>query len=262
MSAAGPNGLSSPAAKRKGVLTVSDGTALQPFDFKGNQVRVIALDGEPWFVAADVCRVLSIGNVSDALTRLDGDDIGETEVIDTIGRKVFAKTVNEPGLYELVIRSNKTEAKVFRRWITSEVLPSIRKTGAFLPVTLDPSLQRIVDLTIEMQHTRDEQRRQAQEIAKLASEAADHDARIGAIEGHHDWYAGLGYARLHGLPTSETWLRRLGTTAGQIGRANGLVAQKVPHARYGDQNSWPSWVWAAAVEERRAKGEDMLTDGD
>lgn len=93
-------------------------------------VRTLTIDGEPWFVAADVCRALSIGNNRQALSYLDEDEKGVI-ISDTLGGKQKLNTVNEPGLYSLVLRSRKPEAKAFKRWITHEVIPAIRKTGAY-----------------------------------------------------------------------------------------------------------------------------------
>lgn len=93
-------------------------------------VRTLTIDGEPWFVAADVCRALSIGNNRQALSYLDEDEKGVI-TSDTLGGKQKLNTVNEPGLYSLVLRSRKPEAKAFKRWITHEVIPAIRKTGAY-----------------------------------------------------------------------------------------------------------------------------------
>lgn len=88
----------------------------------------MTLEGEPWFVAADVCRALGIGNSRDATARLDDDEKGVVST-DTLGGKQELTIVNEPGLYALVLSSRKPEAKAFKRWITHEVIPSIRKTG-------------------------------------------------------------------------------------------------------------------------------------
>lgn len=236
---------------------MSESNAIQPFDFKGNPVRVVMIDGEPWFVAVDVAKVLGYRDAANATRTLRDREVRTHPVSTSAGLRELI-IISEQGLYRLVMRSERSEAEDFQDWVTGDLLPQIRTTGAYLPVTLDPALQRIVDLTIEMQLTRDEQRRQAQEIVQLASETADHDARLAAIEGHHDWYAALGYARLNGLPTSEVWLQRLGITASQVGKAAGLVAQKVPHAHYGRANSWPTWVWDEAVRRRRVTGEDML----
>ena len=86
------------------------------------------LEGEPWFVAADVCRALGLGNSSKAIMPLDDDEKGIT-ISDTLGGKQEMTTINEPGLYSLILRSRKPEAKAFKRWITHEVIPAIRKTG-------------------------------------------------------------------------------------------------------------------------------------
>ncbi|MDD3337160.1 MAG: Bro-N domain-containing protein [Eubacteriales bacterium] len=94
------------------------------------EIRTMVRDSMPWFVAADVCRVLGLDNNRQALTRLDDD---EKDVIsnDTLGGKQQMSIINEPGLYSLVLGSRKPEARTFRRWITHEVLPAIRKYGAY-----------------------------------------------------------------------------------------------------------------------------------
>lgn len=104
------------------------------------QIRVIDQDGEPWFIAADVCRALEIQNNRDALSRLDDDEKG-VALIDTPGGQQKMSTVNEPGLYSLVLSSRKPEAKAFKRWITHEVVPAIRKHGAYMtPATVEAVL--------------------------------------------------------------------------------------------------------------------------
>jgi hypothetical protein len=102
-----------------------------PFNFGDHLVRVLTDDqGTPWWVARDVCRVLGISKYRDAMSRLDSDERG-SEKLDTPGGEQNMNTINESGLYTLIFRSNKPEAKTFRRWITHEVLPSIRKTGSY-----------------------------------------------------------------------------------------------------------------------------------
>ena len=93
-------------------------------------VRVVECNGEPWFVASDVCRALSIINSRDAIARLDDDEKGVVST-DTPGGMQNMTVTNEPGLYTLVLGSRKPEAKAFKRWITHEVIPSIRKTGSY-----------------------------------------------------------------------------------------------------------------------------------
>lgn len=102
---------------------------LTPFDFEGRQVRIVTdAQGEPWFVAADVLSTISLDRK--ALERLDDDEKGVNS-IHTPGGVQEMTTVNEPGLYALVLGSRKAEAKRFKRWVTHEVLPAIRKTGSY-----------------------------------------------------------------------------------------------------------------------------------
>lgn len=102
-----------------------------PFDFEEQAVRVVMRGDEPWFVANDVCRVLEIGNSRDAIARLDDDERDCVGITDAIGRDRETNVVSESGLYALVFTSRKPEAKRFRKWITAEVLPAIRKTGRY-----------------------------------------------------------------------------------------------------------------------------------
>ena len=100
-------------------------------------IRTVERNGEPWIVAADVCKSLELGNPSQAMTRLDADE--KSTLISNEGKKL--NIVNEPGLYTLVLSSRKPEAKLFKRWITHEVLPSIRKHGAYATA---PTLERMI----------------------------------------------------------------------------------------------------------------------
>lgn len=92
------------------------------------KVRTLNLNGEPWFVAVDVCSVLNLSNPTIAVSRLDEDERAKFN----LGRQGDATIVNEPGLYTLVLGSRKPEAKAFKRWITHEVIPAIRKHGVYI----------------------------------------------------------------------------------------------------------------------------------
>nr|DAY31270.1 MAG TPA: repressor domain protein [Caudoviricetes sp.] len=94
------------------------------------KVRVVERSGEPWFVAADVCRALGLDSTGKALTRLDDDEKGVNS-IHTLGGSQMMTIINESGLYALVLGSRKPEAKAFKRWVTHEVLPAIRRTGRY-----------------------------------------------------------------------------------------------------------------------------------
>lgn len=112
------------------------------------EIRTLLIDGEPWFVAADVCKALLIVNSRDALTRIDDDEKGVVST-DTLGGRQEVTIVNEPGLYALILSSRKPEAKAFKRWITHEVIPSIRKHGAYISpnaeaVQVTPTIEQYI----------------------------------------------------------------------------------------------------------------------
>lgn len=122
-------------------------SSIVPFNFHGKEVRTLAINGLPWFVAADVCRVLALGNPSMAVNGnkktgnagLDDDEKG-IMINDTPGGQQKILCVNESGLYALIFKSRKAEAKKFKKWVTSEVLPSIRQTGSY-SIPADPMAQ-------------------------------------------------------------------------------------------------------------------------
>lgn len=132
-------------------------SAVELFTYTDQQVRVVLIDGEPWFVLSDICRVMEIVNHGNVAARLADDQKG-VHLADTPGGRQQVTIVNESGMYEVVIRSDKPEAVTFRRWITSEVLPRIRKTGSYSAApaltddelihrALEVSARRVAELT-------------------------------------------------------------------------------------------------------------------
>lgn len=105
-------------------------TNLDLFKYEDHDVRAVVIDGEPWFVATDVCDVLEVRNSRDALGRLDNDERG-VATTDTLGGPQQVSVISESGLYSLTMTSRKPEARAFRRWITHDVLPAIRATGSY-----------------------------------------------------------------------------------------------------------------------------------
>lgn len=104
---------------------------LQIFTYNGNKVRTVQKDGEPWWVLKDVCEILGLGSPHKVFERLDEDEKGRN-LIPTLGGGQEMTVINESGLYNVILRSDKPEAKPFRKWVTSEVLPAIRKTGGYI----------------------------------------------------------------------------------------------------------------------------------
>jgi prophage antirepressor-like protein len=130
--------------------------SISPFNFGDHAVRVVIQDGNPWFVASDVCEALDYKNTSDAIgTHLEDDEKmtianGDSHSGKRGGARLMT-LINESGLYALVLRSRKPEARKFAKWVTSEVLPSIRKTGTYTqPAALSPAqkqhLAELVDI--------------------------------------------------------------------------------------------------------------------
>lgn len=101
------------------------------FSQEKTPIRVQLINGEPWFVAKDVCEVLGIANHKDAASRLDDDERHGVGITDPIGRRQTVTAVSESGLYSLIFQSRKPEAKKFRKLVTGEVLPSIRRKGYY-----------------------------------------------------------------------------------------------------------------------------------
>lgn len=145
------------------------------------KIRTLTIDGEPWFVAADVCRALEIGNPSMTVERLDDDEKG-ISTIDTLGGKQRMTIINEPGLYSLVLSSRKPEAKAFKRWITHEVIPAIRKYGGYMTKSLleqvleNPNL--IYEFARRMLEEQQKNERLRQELDRAKPKADYYDAFI------------------------------------------------------------------------------------
>lgn len=142
------------------------------------EVRTVMRDGEPWFIAADVCRALEIANPRDALSRLDSDEKADVGLTDTSSNGVTQSRtfniINEPGLYTLVLGSRKPEAKAFKRWITHEVVPAIRKHGAYITAETAQRLMADPDFQIKLlTRLRDEQEGRKIAEAKASELEAD-----------------------------------------------------------------------------------------
>lgn len=132
------------------------------FNFDGADFRVIIRDGEPWFVAKDVCDVLELSNPREAVSGLDDDEKNTVRISDGIRGNPNMNIISESGLYTLVMRSNKPEARRFRKWVTSEVLPTIRKHGAYAtPQTIENIISDPGNAIRLLQALKEEQERSA-----------------------------------------------------------------------------------------------------
>lgn len=143
---------------------------IQVWNYEGAEVRTVQIDGEPWFVLADICRELELSNPSKVADRLDPDEKANFE----LGlRGGSTNLINESGLYTVILRSDKPQAKPFRKWVTSVVLPSIRKTGSYSVQqpnafeNLSPQLQVLIQMETRQKQIEARQAEQATALAGL-----------------------------------------------------------------------------------------------
>ena len=165
---------------------------IRKFDFKGAALRTLTdKQGEPWFVAKDVCDILGMSNPSMAIAALDEDEATQVDPKDYLGSENRSNQainiVSEPGLYKLIMRSRKPEAKEFQRWVTHEVLPQILRTGGYIPTSdMDDDMTILAKAVMIGQRTMEEQKRriEAQEsrIRELEPKALFADA-VAASDG-------------------------------------------------------------------------------
>ena len=143
---------------------------IQIFNYQNKQIRTVEKDGEPWWVLKDVCEVLELSTPARVSERLDWDEVSLTHIIDSIGRRQETTIINESGLYNVILRSDKPQAKPFRKWVTSEVLPAIRKHGGYLtPEKVEEALlnpDTIIRLATDLKAEREKRMRLEEQAQK------------------------------------------------------------------------------------------------
>lgn len=152
---------------------------LQLFQYESHQVRTVDIDGEPWFVAADVCEVLGIAKHRDAISRLNDKQRGSV-VMDTLGGPQEMAAINEAGLYRLAFTSRKKAAEKFTDWVASEVLPSIRKTGKYEVAQPKFKLPTYSETLRQLADSLDKNEEQEKQILELKPKAEFFDAVTGS----------------------------------------------------------------------------------
>lgn len=148
------------------------------WNYESSEIRTIQKDGEPWFVLADVCKVLELSSPHKVADRLENDERNQIPVTDSLGRYQNTAIINESGLYTVILRSDKPQAKPFRKWVTSVVLPSIRKHGAYMT---DQALEKaltnpdfLIQLATQLK-TEQEQRRRLETTVAAQSKQMEQD---------------------------------------------------------------------------------------
>lgn len=182
---------------------------LQVFNYNGAQVRTVQKDGQDWWILKDVCDVLGLSNPSRVIERLEDDERSNFK----LGRQGQMNIINESGLYNVILRSDKPEAKPFRKWVTSEVLPSIRKTGTYsVPNKQDKSIE------IKERNSRVRLSNQFLKLAKVDTLSTEYKNILVSKAAE----ALTGFALIP-LPQSEQKMY----SATEIGKMFGVSAQKI-----------------------------------
>uniref|UniRef100_A8M019 Prophage antirepressor n=1 Tax=Salinispora arenicola (strain CNS-205) TaxID=391037 RepID=A8M019_SALAI len=192
--------------------TTGPGREITTFEFGDLPLRTVTVGNEPWFVAVDVCRALEIGNPRQAVSYLDDDEVRQAPVTTDDGsdRVLMTNVVSEAGLYSLILRSRKPEAKAFKRWVTHDVLPAIRATGRYESVPAVPqSYADALQLAADQARQLDAQ---AAELAEAAPKAASWDT-LASAEG--DWSVRDAAKVLSRDPGLDLGERRLFTVLGE-----------------------------------------------
>ena len=143
---------------------------LQVFSYEGNEVRTVQKDDGTWWVLKDVCAVLDISNNRDAALRLDEDEKDDVGITDAIGRQQNTTVISESGLYNVILLSRKPEAKKFKRWVTHEVLPAIRRHGAYVTPAKLEELMNDPDSWIKVLTALKEERTAKEQLQLQATE--------------------------------------------------------------------------------------------
>lgn len=210
----------------------SNGKALAVFQYSNVQIRsMVDANGDPWFVAADVCKVLDISNVGNVLARLDTDEKDDIHTVDVMGRMQSTAIINESGLYSLILTSRKPEAKAFKKWITSEVLPAIRKTGGYL--TKPMTALELLELNLAV--TKEHEARLAEQDARIQRI----EARQTGLERGSEYFTIVGYTNYKHLPPpSNNDAAALGKKAANLSRELGYSIGKTTDPRYGQVNTY------------------------
>jgi prophage antirepressor-like protein len=227
-------------------------TDIQLFNFQEKlPVRVITLENIPWFVAMDVAQALKYADPSMMLKHVDTDDkkelnphkLDNVKITETFSSNTFrVSLINESGLYAVIFGSTKEEAKKFKKWVTSDVLPSIRKTGKYesKPRTLAETLLAQAQVLVELEQKQLKQQEQIDSLEKLVHQHDSEIDRLFSPNGHY--FSIMGYFASKGIPVSKEMAQRIGKSCTKYCKEENIPIQKLDDARYGKINAYPEEI--------------------
>lgn len=221
---------------------------LSIFNYTQQDVRIVMIENEPWFVAIDICTCLGLENVSRAVAYLDKEDLTQCKITDKIGRQQSIYCINEGGLYNLIFKSEKEEAKVFKRWVTHEVLPSIRKTGKYElqkdSLTAMTLMRQQLDYLIEHE----------KQLREHKEKLENHETRISEIEGqiktvNKDYLSLAGYYALkkQTWDLSQTQASQMGKKLKKASELADIPIIRIHDSKFGEVNGYHKDILAQVL---------------
>lgn len=191
------------------------------------EVRTVEIDGEPWFVGKDIATALGYSDTSDAIKRHIDEEDKLTRCFTDSGQSRQMYVINESGVYALVFGSKLESAKRFKHWITSEVLPQIRKTGSYVMAKSPTELMVLMAQELD---------KQAKAVEEVKADMKRLEAKI--TTSPNEYYTIAGYANLKGKKIDVTKANQLGRYAANLSRKYGYDIGRVSDPRYGAVNSY------------------------
>ena len=191
------------------------------------EIRTVEINGEPWFVGKDIAQALGYSNTADAIQKHIDEEDKLTSQIAIAGQNRNVICINESGIYALVFGSKLESAKKFKHWITSEVLPQIRKTGTY-SVAKTPT-EMLVIMAQELD-------KQAKAMLEVKEDVKRLESKIMTVP--NEYYTVAGYANLKGKRIDVTRANQIGRYAAKLSRKYGYEIGKVQDSRYGNVNSY------------------------
>jgi toxin-antitoxin system, toxin component, bro family len=218
------------------------------------QVRVLLEDGEPLFCLADICNILEL-RVTDVKNRLE-EEVVSTYPLPTNGGIQQLTFVNEEGFYSVVLGSRKESVKPFKKWVTSEVLPSIRKTGSYSikPLTHAELMLQQAQVIVELEKRQIVQEGKIQQLTEENEEIRkDFDYLKSKTNNTPDFYSVVGYCSLKGISINLEDAKQLGKEASKICKVNGIKTGSLPDPRFGRIKTYPYRVLESVIESKISK---------
>ena len=219
-----------------------------PFQFETQEIRAIERDGDPWFVLVDVCKILGHTNPTVAASRLDDDEKAALNISDTalnnVAQQRLVNIISESGLYSLILTSRLPDARRFKKWVTSEVLPAIRKTGRYQIDRPKTTGEMLVENAKAFREIEIRQIEQAEQIGKIATAVENFGA-------HEDFKSIKAYAAIIGRKITTKESGEFGRQATALSKQQGQKIGRQPDEAFGFVNTYHreilTWIFGEAA---------------